>query len=243
MYRDRLSQAQIKSDDARRLQLALLHYHDFRKHHRSAPAQALQGLAAWQSARLLQTHNDLYQLPGYRDGITFLFNELYSAQNFDQRDNDLERIFPKLLKLMPNKVLGTVAAIVELNLCTQELDIVITEQLLAQGHIDTLNEEYYAEAYRRCDNKAQRLKQLELVAEVGDKLNRYARSRSIMLALKASRRPAELAGLAALHGFIHRGFTAFHSMQDIPHLMQTIVHRERAILAQIFAGDSAPFQI
>lgn len=243
MYRDRLSQAQIKSDDARRLQHALLHYHDFRNHHRTTPPQAHQRVAAWQSARLLKTHQDLYQLPGYRDGIDFLFNELYSAQNFDQRDTDLERIFPKLLKLMPNKVLGTVATIVELNLCTQELDIMITEQLLAHGHIETLNEQHYANAYRRCDNKAQRLKQLELVAEVGDKLNRYARSRSIMLALKASRRPAELAGLAALHGFIHRGFTAFHNMQDIPRLMHTIVNREYTILEQIFTQNSAPFKL
>jgi len=45
--------------------------------------------------------------------------------------------------------------------------------------------------------------------------------------LKLMKKPAELAGLAALHAFLHRGFTAFAHMKGADEFLQRIVQGER----------------
>ncbi|MDX1450929.1 MAG: hypothetical protein R3183_00125 [Oleiphilaceae bacterium] len=192
-------------------------------------------LALWQSKRLIHTHQDFYHDYRYHTGLQFLFNDLYSHQDFSERDRDLERIFPKLVKLLPSKVLDTVSIMVELNLLTQQLDQALCEQLAKRtdGHITP---EAYCSAYQACDNQADRQRQLSLVHEAGLKLERYAHSQTIMFALRISEGPAEMAGLSALYNFLKRGFSAFHSMQDVAILMETIVQREHALLQQIFDG-------
>lgn len=52
--------------------------------------------------------------------------------------------------------------------------------------------------------------------------------------------PAHLAGLGELHAFLERGFEAFRSMRDASEFLETIVERERAVAAAIFAGSALP---
>ena len=244
MYRDRLVNTPANSPGAQQLQDVLLRYHDFRQEDRAQASETqLSALASWQSKRLQTTHHDLYSSEQYRTGLDFLLSELYSAQDFSARDQDLERIFPKLVKLMPESVLGTVALLVELNLETQRLDQALASELFSLCDSDNVDQKHYCEAYRRCDNKHQRYKQIELISKCGELLDRYARSNTILFSLKISRKPADMAGLAALHGFIHRGFKAFHTMNDIPSLMDTVVRLEKVVLERIFAEHPTPFAI
>ena len=65
MYRQRLVETAVHSDNARQLQHWLLAYHDFRQGHSQHPLQQQSAqVASWQAARLKQTHHDLYQNPG-----------------------------------------------------------------------------------------------------------------------------------------------------------------------------------
>lgn len=219
----------------------MLRYHDFRTSTPEIEPKLIQALAHWQSQRLITSHQDLYHDPSFSDGIGFLFEELYAPKDFNERDKDLERIFPKLVKLMPEQVLSTVAALVELNQCTQELDIRLSEAIFQTLGHTTLDRVSYLQGYRLCDNQLLRQRQLDLVEEVGQKLDRYARSNTILFSLKMTKGPAEMAGLSALHGFIHEGFKAFHRMQNIPYLMKTLIAREQAILNNIFSGHPSPF--
>ncbi len=186
----------------------------------------------------MHTHADFYYDERYHQGLQFLFNDLYSHQDFSERDRDLERIFPKLVKLLPGKVLETVSTLVELNLLTQQLDHTLAVQLQQIAPGQPISGQRYCAAYRTCNNLDMRQQQLDLIHAAGLKLERYARSQTILFALRMSEGAAEMAGLAALHGFIQRGFVAFHSMQDIALLMDTIVQREKQLLDAIYQGHS-----
>ena len=222
----------------------MLAYHDFQieKQH-NINSQELTQLTLWQSERLKRTHHDLYHAENYTQGLAFLFDELYSAQDFSRRDRDLERIFPKMVKLLPKTVIGTVSLLVELNLLTQKLDHELAHVIFHQLNYTKIDEKNYCEAYRFCNNQAQRRNQILLTSELGTKMDKYARSSLINFSLKITEAPAEMAGLSELHAFIMRGFSAFHTMKDIQTLMGTLTQRESVVLDKIFTGQENPFLI
>ncbi len=220
----------------------MLKYHDFQllakptniDHH-------LAKLAHWQSERLKFSHQDFYQSSSYQDGLSFLFTDLYSTEDFSDRDRDLERIFPKMLKLLPKNILETVSLLVELNLLTQQLDQRLAEIIFVQHERIELNEQVYCEAYRACNNHGERLYQIQLTSQLGQKLDKYARSSVILLTLRMTEGAAEMAGLKALHQFLITGFEAFHSMEDLRNLMSILSNRETLFLDQIYQGSNRPF--
>lgn len=242
MYRDRLEQTPTSSPEAKRLQAVMLRYHDHSNKDRTEQeTQALAKLAEWQTQRLKVTHADLYDDKNYQTGIDFLLTELYSAKDFSARDRDLERIFPKLVKLLPRKLLNTVANLVELNLLTQKLDEALCTQLISKILTSELNEALYCEAYRQSDHFSLRQEQLKLVAEAGRLLSRHAKSSVLRFSLNVTRKPAENAGLEALHSFLLRGFDAFYSMQNVEILIDTLIQRESQILSRVYEGHPKPF--
>ncbi len=242
MYRERLQNTRTKSPAASALREAMLDYHDFQKnsgHH--SPPEHVGKLANWQSQRLKFTHKDLYAARDYRQGLDFLFSDLYAPQDFSQRDQELERIFPKLVKFLPDRILSTVAILIELNLITQKLDHQLSKTLFQDLEVSIIDASNYCEAYRQCNNFDQRLRQIQMIHDVGHKLERYSRSSVIHYSLKLTEHPAEMAGLGALHNFIMRGFDAFHSMRDVKGLMKQLVDRETTILNRIYQKHPNPF--
>ena len=110
MYRERLVATPTHSDSARRLQLLLLDYHDFRQY--KATHSLLEHtfrIADWQAERLKATHADLYQHPGYHTGLEFLLTDLYAPAGMTQRDDNIDRVFPKMVKWLPDNLLDTFA--------------------------------------------------------------------------------------------------------------------------------------
>lgn len=244
MYRDRLVDTQASSLAAKQLQTVMIAYHDFQRLSTASPcSQETLLLTQWQSQRLKSTHADLYDDAKYQEGLNFLLGQLYSPEDFSARDRDLERVFPKLVKWLPDSVIETVAILVELNLLTQKLDHELTHILFNDLKIDQICSDSYSEAYRVSESYDERQLQISLVEKAGLKLDRYARNPVISWSLKLSRSPAERAGLIALHNFISNGFKAFHSMKNVDTLMRTIVQREDTILNNIFQGKAKPFDI
>jgi hypothetical protein len=225
-----------------RLKDAMLEYNDFQTTNETKNLSLeLAKLAQWQSERLKYSHKDLYYSSLYREGLSFLFTDLYSDTDFSERDRDLERIFPKMVKFLPNSVLETVSLLVELNMLTQMLDQELATKLYIDLSHTTINEQNYCEAYSLCKNEQKRAYQIKLTEDLGKKLDQYARSKAILFSLKLSKGAAESAGLGALHSFISMGFKAFHSMQDIDMLMHKIALRETNFLQEIMAGNQSPF--
>ncbi|HAZ87817.1 MAG TPA: hypothetical protein DCW82_01845, partial [Marinobacter adhaerens] len=119
MYRERLVATEARSESARRLQQLLLDYHDFRRLKAEHPLmEHAVSVADWQAERLKSTHEDLYRHPGYHHGLEFLLTDLYAPAGMTRRDDNIDRVFPKMVKWLPDNLLDTFAGLVELNLIT-----------------------------------------------------------------------------------------------------------------------------
>ncbi len=244
MYRERIASTPAKSAEAQRLKNLMLDYHDYQQNPLNQELSGIKAeLADWQTARLKTTHHDLYNNLNFKDGIDFLLMELYGAEDFSARDRDLERIFPKLVKLLPASLLGTVSNLVELNLLTQRLDDAMTRAIYTHNRGREINEHAYITAYKASSSREERLRQLSLVASAGDLLDRHARNPILRFTLSVSERPAKKSGLEALHGFLMRGLDAFYAMSDVDFLMQTLIDRESRILSRIYENNSQPFKL
>ncbi|MEX0604773.1 MAG: hypothetical protein WD623_05850 [Marinobacter sp.] len=245
MFRKRLVATPVNSESARELQSRLLAYHDFRYWKATQPLAEYQpALALWQSERLKTTHADLYRHPSYHHGLAFLLSDLYTPVADNRRDDDIDRVFPKMVKWLPDSLLDTFAGMVELNHLTQQLDLSLLEQLIEnRADLDNLQPESYCAAFRAVGNVDSRERQISLIAQVGSQLNRYVKSRSVGWLLGMSRGPADMAGLEDLHAFLHRGYSAFQAMDRVDVLINEVVARERQVVAQILAGDQEPFSV
>ncbi|WP_250655256.1 FFLEELY motif protein [Alkalimarinus coralli] len=243
MSKEKLLNTKVRSDNAERLRQLLLDYHNFRYRDDTSLEAEMEKLSHWQAERLKFTHQDLYQNPRYHEGLEFLLKDLYAPKEFTQRDDDLERIFPVAVKLLPDNLIYTVGLLVELNLLTQQLDHKLADVLFNQLNVNEITEESYCEAYRLCNNKSLRVHQTQLIANIGNDLDVYVRSRLVRLTLKMTRSPAEMAGLGNLHSFLRRGFSAFHQMGGVDELLELIISRESAILDDIYNDKPSPLSL
>ena len=202
-------------------------------------AGALERLGRWQSRRMRMTYADLAQSPAHAEAIAFFQTDLYSGADFSQRDTDLARVVPLMVKMLPERVVATVATAMSLNALSQELDRLVLARLpRADGHFAVAD---YARAYRRAGNFPLRRRQVEMIIEVGAALDVHVRKRLIRGALAMMRQPARLAGLGTLQDFLERGFSAFHRMHGAAEFLATIQSRETAILEAIEGGSNQPF--
>lgn len=243
MFRKRLVATPVHNKSARQLQSQLLAYHDFRYWKADQPLAEYQpALARWQCERLKTTHADLYRHPSYHQGLNFLLSDLYTPVADNRRDDDIDRVFPKMVKWLPESLLVTFAGLVELNHITQRLDLSLLEQLIKHdSDLNELHQEAYCEAFRAISNIDSRERQISLIANVGGQLDRYVKSRSVGWLIGMSRGPADMAGLEDLHAFLDRGYSAFQSMDQVDVLINEVVARERQVLKQILAGSPEPF--
>lgn len=244
MPREKLVAIQPRAPHARRLQKGMLEYHDFRSQRDAAPLRRqIDELGLWQSQRLKATHRDLYQTPHYREGLDFLLEDLYNPRAYERRDEDFERVFPTMVRLLPDSVLAIAADLVELNLLTQKLDRQLAHVLHHDLPAEALNRESYAEAFRKSADVDQRYRQIALVAVIGANLQRYVDRRSLRVALRMTEGAAEMAGVGELHRFLTRGFRVFREMQGVDRLLEQIVRRETWVLEQIMAGHALPAEL
>ncbi len=242
MSKDKLLKARVRSENAKRLQQLLLDYHNHREGlHLHPLKEHLELLGDWQAERLKHTHADLYHDPRYHEALDYLLKDLYAPKEFSRRDSDVERVFPVMVKLLPDQALHTVAGLVELNLLSQQLDLQLAQVLFRDLGVREITEENYAKAYRLCNNRAQRLHQIQLFTNIGSDLERYVGSRLLAMTLKMTERPANMAGLGELHSFLSRGFHSFRAMGGVEELLERITRRELQILERILSGDSRPF--
>lgn len=201
-------------------------------------------LSRWQSDRLAQTHADLLHSARYRPAVQFFLTELYGPRDFSRRHRDLERISPILVRVLPAQTIHTLTLALEMNVLTEELDAALLRVLVEElGFSHHLDDEVYAEAYRRCGNQDRRRRQLELIREVGEELEVVTTRPGVGTALSLAGTPARLMGLGELYGLLERGFRAFRHMRGATQFLEAIVGRERQIMDRLFAGHARPFEV
>jgi hypothetical protein len=199
-------------------------------------------LRTWQSQRLTLTYADLLELPRYRPACLFFLEDIYAPRDFSQRDHDIEQMHDFARRFIPGPLLSPLTLTLELYRFTQELDQRLLSVLVDQlGVTDTITVALYAEAYRRCDNYAERVRQIELIDEIGQKLDGLVRLPLVGAMLNVAKGPARRAGWVDLIDFLEHGYTAFRRLHGARYFLSTIREREMSYLERIYANDPDPF--
>ena len=209
----------------------------------SEPAAAAKRLRLreWQAGRLARTHADLLASPRFGAAARFFLSDLYGPKDFSSRDEEVERILPLLIRMLPTSALQSVALAVEVDALSEELDSAMVAELERAGMIERIDEEAYAAAYRAVGCRAERERQVMLIRQTGEALDRVARKPLLGAMLRLMRAPAQLAGLAELHEFLDRGLNAFRCMGPAGEFLDSIDGKERGLLNRLFDGSASPF--
>ncbi len=235
----------LSPKDAARL-VAALRKHDELSHQRVeggglSPEMAM--LRAWQAQRLARTYADFLADPRYAPAGHFFLENIYAAKDFTQRNADILRIHEFMSRFIPARALKTLTLAIELNNLTEELDAKLLDALLNQvGATDSISEEQYAEAYRLCDNYDDRVKQIEMIVDIGRDLEKLVKHRVIGWMLRAARGPAHRAGWHELQDFLEHGYASFRHMGKADKFLNAIHDREMTILDNIYQGKPHPFE-
>lgn len=197
----------------------------------------LAEVKAWQAARLARTYRDLSASPRYAKATAFFLDDLYGAKDFSGRDEAMLRIYPVMVRTLPGGAVRAAAQAIEVDALSEELD----RRLAARLEPGPISEASYAQAYREAGTRAERLRQIELIDEVGRRLDLLVVKPLVYATLKLMRAPARLAGMEELQSFLERGFEAFRHMGGAEEFLATIAGRENAILSRLFSGHPSPF--
>ncbi|MGL6070706.1 FFLEELY motif protein [Craterilacuibacter sp.] len=205
-------------------------------HEDAHKTQARECVRTWQARRLAASYADLLASERYAPAARFFLDELYGNKDGGERDAEVERIMPTLLKVLPASGLCVLAAALELDALSEALDHGMAERLHAAGALTALTPEAYAAAYRAGNNPGERARQIALTREVGTTLDHLTQKPLLGLSLRMMKGPAQLAGLADLYRFLEQGYTSFRHMAGADEFLAIICSRESALMDTLFCG-------
>ncbi len=189
-----------------------------------------------QARRFRATYADFLHDPRHAAATAFFLDELYGEHDFAQRDAQFARIASAIERLFPEAVADLAVDLAETHALTETLDHEVAEHWLAQDS-DCPYAERYVRSWRLTGDRASRQRQLTVVLHMGQELQRLTRMKSLLMALKLMRGPAQAAGLASLQQFLERGFSAFATMGDARHFLAAIEEREGRWIDALFEED------
>jgi hypothetical protein len=214
----------------------------YRRANLSDFADCVLPIKAWQSARLARTYADLSAQKQYKLATAFFLDDLYGTKDFSQRDADIEKIVPTLIKILPEAALGMMADSISLDAISEELDQMMGVAWRGLGK-PALNDEIYGAVYRLAGSKSMRKTQIDLVKKVSSGMSVLSGLPMISATLTTMKIPAKLVGMSDLHAFLERGFKAFKGMGDGTVFMGLVVGRETQISHNLYSQRAEPFTV
>lgn len=205
------------------------------------PLREFELLQSWQRRRLAESYDDLVKQDRYRAAGTFFLDELYGGLNFRERDAQVERVLPVMVRMLRDDMLGVLAGAFELQSLSLSLDIGMSK-ILADHGWNVLDVARYGEVYRACGRGEDREWQIELIHRLGLQLNRLVHHRLVLWMVKTVRAPARAAGFGRLQSFLETGLYAFRAMGDGTSFIEAIYERESQAMRRLFAADPDPFK-
>ena len=186
-------------------------------------------------------------------GIVFFAVQFFQEKDYSQRDAQFSRIAGTLERMFPKQVVQTAVSLAQLHSLTEDLDLAMAQSWLnlANKADDNADEiDHYLTAWRGVGRRADRDAQLSGSLAVGQELVTLTRTPGLRMALKMMRKPASLAGMAALQHFLESGFDTFAAMtpkkpskngepEGPAFFLKTVKKRETALINQLF---DAPMQ-
>lgn len=189
-----------------------------------------------QHARFGSAYADVLALPRWAPAARFFLDDLYGPGDFTRRDAEFARVVPNLVRLFPENIVRTVASLGELHALSERLDTAMGRAIQEGTEECALDGERYGWAWRCVGARESRVRQIALMLEVGQALDRYTRNPVLRHSLRLMRGPAQLAGLGALQAFLESGFDTFGAMRGAQPFLDLIALRERTIAERLFGG-------
>jgi hypothetical protein len=203
----------------------------------------LPELRKWQTRRLQISFTRFLNNPSTRPAAEFFLSDLYGDVDFMKRDEEAAKILPKMAKILPMSLLQAAIDAVELSVLSHALDMRMARSLAGLMPPDAaLDERIYCQAYQAVGYPHLRRRQIDLVMDVGVRLDGVVQKHGISKLLAASRLPARLLGLGHLQSFLERGFAAFNHLGGADYFLNEIHRQETAISKRLLAGAEAPFE-
>ena len=185
---------------------------------------------AFQQRRFEKTYADLLGSPRYGAAARFFLDELYGPGDFTQRDAQFARVVPALVRLFPQEIVETVAALGALHALSEQLDT----SLAAQLQTSVLDGPAYVRAWQAAGRVEDRDQQISLTLDVAERLDRLTQRMLVRNSLRLMRAPARAAGLSDLQRFLESGFESFRAMRGAQEFISTVRSRERVHASQLF---------
>jgi len=205
------------------------------------PLLELDLLQDWQRERLAHSYADLTRQDRYGAAGEFFLDELYGGLHFRERDAQMERVLPVMVRMLRDDMLLALAEAFELQTLSLSLDIDMTNVLHESGW-DRLDTASYGQIYRDCGRRIDRERQVELIRHLGLELNELVHHRLVLWLVKTVKGPARAAGFGRLQSFLEQGLNAFRVMGDGTQFVETIYQRETRVMQKLFAAAVDPFK-
>ncbi len=201
---------------------------------------AVLSVKHYQSLRFQHSYSDLIADGPFQSAAQFFLDELYGAVDFSDRDTQFSRMAVAIERLLPAAAVTTAVSLAQLHVLTEQMDHAMAHAWTSISG-STGATERYVSAWRMVGQREQRLRQLQLVLQLGWELDRLTRKPGLRKLLKLMRRPAAAAGLAQLQRFLETGFDTFASMatheSGTSEFLKVIETRETRLIVALFAPD------
>lgn len=204
----------------------------------------LRPLQQWQSKRLTTSFAAMLSDARMEPAAQFFLTDLYGDRDFSARDRDAGRILPLMSRILPESLLRAASDAIELAVLSHAFDLAMAHRLSRRKRpAAAITEGDYAEAYRAVGCPRLRRHQIWLIGRVGAALDAAVQKHGVHRLLRASRIPAQLAGLSELQSFLERGFSAFAQLGGAEEFLGRIDRQEREVSRRLFAGEADPFGV
>ena len=188
----------------------------------------------WQFDYMLPFFDDLLEPEGYAEAVDFIISDL-AGVGVAERDHDIERATPIIVRSLPSHALELAAAAAELNAGALEFNLAICRQLLVDGKLpSTISEARYCAACREASSYEECMDLVNLTVALGDGLKTLVRVPLIGMLLRTMRAPAHVAGFGALQEFLETGYLTFRRISDIDHFLELLHARMEKVFDRIY---------
>ncbi|KAA3610366.1 MAG: hypothetical protein D8M58_05885 [Calditrichaeota bacterium] len=196
--------------------------------------QLKSALQSYQLNRIKNTYSDFSNSSEFKELTSFFFNQIYGPQDFGFRNDSIKTLFNKSHPFLRKDIVKAVENVIELNDLSDEMDELLTKQLLKLGIYD-LDSEVYAVAYKKCDNYKQRCYQIELMINATQQVFKLSHVWMIGASLTALHSFTELLGIGKIMNFLYDGYQAFHKVSDIKPFTDAIFQKENELNNSLFS--------
>ena len=220
-------------------------YYQLNYHKNPEIFQRLQDVQAWQKQRMQRTHAKQFAEKHNVLMAEYFINRLYGGPDFDvlaQQIARLSKYAHKAEKLIPDNAIKTGTSGVELAILAVQLDEQVAMQLLQDYHpYEKLTDEMMRIAYLKLNQGEGRLKQLDLLDQLGQSLDKYMRSFVVYAAFKMCKGAALKYNFNVMYEFMQDGFLAMKPLKSAEKFVKDFTAAERQIIGKVHAGDPLPF--